>query len=91
MSKASNGLLGLNRYHIPPDKPRSLLGIGVMEKENPFKLLSEHPEQVPAGLKDKVMANIGFIKLSMDMTTLFTLTSHQALITSGKRKKKRND
>jgi hypothetical protein len=40
--------------------------------ENPFKKIL-HNEEVPKLLKDKVMNDISFIKLSIDMADLFVI------------------
>ena len=40
--------------------------------ENPFKKLLHH-EEVPKALKEKVINDIDFIKLSIDMADLFAI------------------
>ena len=40
--------------------------------ENPFKKLLHH-EEVPKALKEKVINDIAFIKLSLDMADLFAV------------------
>ena len=46
--------------------------------ENPFKTLL-HNEELPKVLKEKVMNDISFIKLSIDIADLFAVKHPQAI------------
>lgn len=43
-----------------------------MNKQNPFKKLNQHKEEVPKELRQKVMGNVSKAKLLMDIAGIFT-------------------
>lgn len=65
-----------------------------MKKDNPFKKINQPLQEVPAGLKEKVMKEIAAIKLTADMATLFTSnykSTFGSLFFIKKKKKKNNN
>lgn len=40
--------------------------------KNPFKEIDHPPQEVPEGLKEKVMSDVSAVKFFIDVTSLFT-------------------